>query len=90
MTPDAGLGAMALLTRRSEDSFAAQLMYGVHFIPFSGARDEEVGRQLASALHRDEGAAVKSMRCDVHEKDETCWLHRVGWCLSANIPLVLD
>jgi len=87
ITPDVGLGAMVLLNRRSEDYFAAQLMYGVQFIQFSGARDPEVGRQLGAALKRDEGAAVKSLRCDVHEKDETCWLHGDGWCFSIREPV---
>ena len=26
--------------------------------------------------------AVRSLRRDPHDKDETCWLHRDGWCLS--------
>jgi len=90
MTPDAGLGAMVLLTRRSEINFAAQLMYGVQFIAFSGARDPEVGRHLAAALRRDEGAAVKSLRCDFHEKEETCWLHGDGWCFSTREAVVVD
>jgi protein-L-isoaspartate(D-aspartate) O-methyltransferase len=33
-------------------------------------------------LRRDHGAAVKSLRRDTHAKDETCWLHGKGWCLS--------
>jgi len=90
MTPDAGLGAMVLLTRRSEDNFAAQFMYGVQFISFSGARNPEEGRQLAAALHHDEGAAVKSLRCDVHEKEESCWLHGDRWCFSTREPLPTD
>jgi protein-L-isoaspartate(D-aspartate) O-methyltransferase len=86
MTPDAGLGAMVYLARKSADNFAAQLMYGVQFISFSGARNPEVGKQLTAALTRDEGAAVKSLRCDPHEKGETCWLHGDGWCFSIREP----
>jgi protein-L-isoaspartate(D-aspartate) O-methyltransferase len=86
MTPDAGLGAMVYLMRRREDNFAAQLMYGVQFISFSGARNPEVSKQLAAALNRDEGATVKSMRCDVHDKEETCWLHGDRWCFSTREP----
>jgi protein-L-isoaspartate(D-aspartate) O-methyltransferase len=33
-------------------------------------------------LHRDQGAAVKSLRRDDHKEDGTCWLHGEGWCLS--------
>ena len=77
---------MVYLMRRREDNFAAQLKYGVQFISFSGARNPEVSKQLAAALNRDEGATVKSMRCDVHDKEETCWLHGDRWCFSTREP----
>jgi protein-L-isoaspartate(D-aspartate) O-methyltransferase len=90
LTPDHGSGAMAYLTRRSADNFEARLMFGVQFIPFRGARDAAVGSQLAEALDRDSGAKVKSLRCDPHEKDDTCWLHGGGWCFSTREPAVID
>jgi hypothetical protein len=49
-----------------------------------------VGSQLAEALDRDSGAKVKSLRCDPHEKDDTCWLHGGGWCFSTREPAVID
>jgi len=82
LTPDKGPGAMAHLIRRGEERFEARLTYGAQFIPFSGARDPAVSKRLSEALSRDEGAAVKSLRCDPHEKEETCWLHGEGWCFS--------
>jgi protein-L-isoaspartate(D-aspartate) O-methyltransferase len=87
LTSTGGAGAMALLTRRSEESFAAQLDYGVYFIGFRGARDPEVSSLLSEALHRDRGSGVKSLRCDAHDKDETCWLHGDGWCFSTCDPV---
>ena len=87
LAPAKGPGAMALLIRRSEDRFAARLSFGTYFIAFSGACDPEVGRQLAEALHRDRGAVVKSLRCDSHQKDETCWLHSEDWCFSTREPV---
>jgi protein-L-isoaspartate(D-aspartate) O-methyltransferase len=90
LTPDTGSGAMAHLTRTSAQSFAARLMFGAQFIPFSGARDRDVSRQLAQALSRDQGAGVRSLRCDTHQKEETCWLHGEGWCFSTREPVVLD
>jgi protein-L-isoaspartate(D-aspartate) O-methyltransferase len=90
LTPDTGSGAMAHLTRTGAESFAARLMFGAHFIPFSGARDRDVSRHLAHALNRDQGAAVRSLRCDLHEKEETCWLHGEGRCFSTREPVVLD
>jgi protein-L-isoaspartate(D-aspartate) O-methyltransferase len=86
MTVTNGPGVMTLLTRKSEESFAARLLCGVAFIDFSGARDPEVSIQLGKALRRDQGAPVKSLRCDSHEKEESCWLHGEGWCFSARAP----
>jgi protein-L-isoaspartate(D-aspartate) O-methyltransferase len=87
MTVTSGPGVMMLLTRKREDSFAARLLCGVSFIDFSGVRDSEVSGLLGKALRRDQGAPVKSLRCDSHEKDESCWLHGEGWCFSARAPL---
>ena len=90
LTPDWGTGAMALLTRKSEEAFEAQLMFGVQFIPFSGAHDPNVSARLSSALHRDRGTAVRSLRCDPHDKEDTCWLHGEGWCFSTRDPVQAD
>jgi protein-L-isoaspartate(D-aspartate) O-methyltransferase len=82
LTPDNGTGAMAYLRRRSAENFEARLVFGAQFIPFGGARDREVSSQLAKALRGNQGAAVRSLRCDAHEKEESCWLHGEGWCFS--------
>jgi len=82
LTPDSGIGAMACLTRKREKSFEAKLSFGVQFIPFSGANDPEVSAQLSIALRRDKGAPVRSLRCEAHKKEDTCWLHGEGWCFS--------
>jgi len=83
MTASEGPGVMTLLTRKSEESFAARFLCGVGFIDFSGARDPEVSGQLAKALRRDQGAAVRWLRRDEHEQEVSCWLHGAGWCFSA-------
>ncbi len=31
---------------------------------------------------RPDNRPMRSLRRDPHEKDESCWLHRDGWCLS--------
>jgi protein-L-isoaspartate(D-aspartate) O-methyltransferase len=82
LTSDEGSGAMVSLRRLSADSFAAHLEFGAQFIPFAGARDPVVSRRLSEALERDRGAPVRSLRCDVHAEDESCWLHGEGWCFS--------
>ncbi len=82
LTSDTGPGAMACLRRANANWFAARLEYGAQFIPFAGARDEEVSRRLAEALERDRGRPVRSMRRDAHRAEESCWLHGEGWCFS--------
>ena len=77
-----GPGAMLLVKRCTEDGLAARFLCRAGFIDFQGARDPTTSRRLAAALRRDRGTAVKSVRRDIHRKDETCWLHGEGWCLS--------
>lgn len=82
LTSTRGPGAMAYLTQKSADLFAATLCGTVFFVDFEGARNPAVSDDLAGALKRDQGATVRSLRCDAHEKDESCWLHGLGWCFS--------
>jgi protein-L-isoaspartate(D-aspartate) O-methyltransferase len=82
LTSTRGPGTMAYLTRKSADQFSAMLCGSVFFVDFEGARDPAVSDQLARALKRDHGAGVRSLRCDAHDKNESCWLHGNGWCFS--------
>jgi protein-L-isoaspartate(D-aspartate) O-methyltransferase len=77
-----GPGAILLVKRRMDDGLAARFLCQAGFIDFQGARSAAISRRLAAALSRDRGTAVKSLRRDTHGKDETCWLHGEGWCLS--------
>jgi protein-L-isoaspartate(D-aspartate) O-methyltransferase len=90
LAPAKGAGAMAFLTRRSGDNFAASLSYGTLFIPFTGACDPVIATQLADALARDQGKPVHSLRLDPHDKDESCWLHSMAWCFSTCEPNQLE
>jgi protein-L-isoaspartate(D-aspartate) O-methyltransferase len=82
LTSTRGPGTMAHLMRRSSEWFHARLISSAFFVDFTGARDTAVSSELAKALKRDQGVAVRSLRCDPHEKDQTCWLHGQGWCFS--------
>jgi protein-L-isoaspartate(D-aspartate) O-methyltransferase len=82
LTPIREPGPMACLIRKSADLFAARLYGMVFFVDFTGARDPEASSALTQALKRDEGASVRSLRCDPHQKDDSCWLHGNGWCFS--------
>lgn len=87
LTSTRGPGAMAHLVRKSLDLFAASLYGSVFFVDFDGARDPAVSVELAQALQCDEGVGVRSLRCDPHPKDDSCWLHGKGWCFSRRIPI---
>ena len=53
--------------------------------PCLGARADEDVAALGEALRRPP-SMVASLRLDPHERDESCWLHKEGWCLSARPP----
>jgi protein-L-isoaspartate(D-aspartate) O-methyltransferase len=86
MTTERGPGRMLLVKRQTEISLAAHFLCEVGFVDFRGARDPQANRRLASALKRDRGASVRSLRCDDHKEDKTCWLHGGDWCLSRREP----
>jgi protein-L-isoaspartate(D-aspartate) O-methyltransferase len=90
LTPTRGAGTMAYLTRKATDHFAAVLCGSVFFVDFEGARDSAVIDDLARALKRDQGASVRSLLCDMHEKNESCWLHGNGWCFSRREAIPVD
>ena len=77
-----GPGAMLMVVRRAANEFGARFLCRTGFVHFQGARDQAADHRLAAALVTDWGGSVKSLRRDHHLKDETCWLHGDGWCLS--------
>lgn len=86
MTATNGPGGMLLVQRFSKEKLSARFLCGAKFYEFSGARDPEISRRLTTAFMSDGGSGVKSLRCDAHVEDETCWLHGQGWCLSRRDP----
>ncbi len=90
LTSTRGPGTMAYITRKSADVFAAMLCGSVFFVDFEGARDQAVSSELARALKRDEGVSVRSLRCDPHPPDGSCWLHGNGWCFSRRTPICAE
>jgi protein-L-isoaspartate(D-aspartate) O-methyltransferase len=82
LTSTRGPGTMAHLTRKGAEWFQAALTGTAFFVDFEGARDASIDAELAKALKRDQGESVRSLRCDAHEEDQTCWLHGNGSCFS--------
>jgi protein-L-isoaspartate(D-aspartate) O-methyltransferase len=76
-------GGFMLRLERRGGGFAARSAGWVGFYPCAGARSPEGEAALEAALADPAGQqAVRSLRRDPHDKDESCWLHRDGWCLS--------
>ncbi len=83
MTADWQRGGFMLRLDRKGGGFQARSAGWVGFYPCAGARSEADAAALARALADGAGqAAVRSLRRDPHDADETCWLHGDGWCLS--------
>jgi protein-L-isoaspartate(D-aspartate) O-methyltransferase len=75
-------GFMLRLDRRGE-GLAARSVGWTAFYPCVGARNDQEDAALADALKDPAGQqAMRSLRRDRHDKDDSCWLHADGWCLS--------
>lgn len=83
MTATRQWGGFMLRLRRTGDDLAARSAGWVGFYPCAGARSDADEAALGAALKDPAGQqAVRSLRRDAHEADDSCWLHREGWCLS--------
>ena len=68
---------------RGPSGIAARSAGRVGFFPCAGARNDGEAAALAQALADPAGQrALKSLRRDRHDQDESCWLHHDGWCLA--------
>jgi protein-L-isoaspartate(D-aspartate) O-methyltransferase len=84
---EAGYGGFFLIVRKME-SFTARFICPTGILHFTGARNAEASKRLTSAWRKDESwlPRISSLRRDKHDEDGTCWLHGVGYCLSARAP----
>jgi protein-L-isoaspartate(D-aspartate) O-methyltransferase len=77
-----GRGGVLQVTRQLH-GLAARFISEVTMFPCLGARDPAVNDRLQDAFRRGTWAAVRSLRRDPHDPDETCWLHAGACCLSS-------
>jgi protein-L-isoaspartate(D-aspartate) O-methyltransferase len=83
MTGGAQWRGFMLRVVRRDRGLEARSVGWVGFYPCHGARSEEGAANLDRALTDSAGQqALRSLRRDAHERDDTCWLHGDGWCLS--------
>lgn len=77
-------GVMLKITR-SADRCGASVISAAGIYPCAGAIDAEAERRLGEALDRGGYDQVRCLRREAHEKEESCWLHGVGYCFSTLI-----
>jgi protein-L-isoaspartate(D-aspartate) O-methyltransferase len=76
-----GAGAMLLITRNENGTFAARFLCQALFVPCVGATEEVAGKRLADAFRRGGLSRVKELKRD-DQPGENCWCHGSGWWLS--------
>ena len=78
-----GKGPMLLVTRSTDpDRYPAKLAGFVAIYSAEGIRDQTMNAAIGQALTRMPFAPVKSLRRDVHERTDSCWIHGSGVCIS--------
>lgn len=85
LTTDKWWGQILKVTRLDR-GYAAALLGQCGFIPCINARDAASEAALAAALENNDMDAVRSLRRDLHDADESCWMHCDGFCLSRRQP----
>jgi protein-L-isoaspartate(D-aspartate) O-methyltransferase len=85
LTPEQRWGL--LLRVDKAQGLAARVAGSVGIFHAQGLRDPAEAAALAAVVNDFAGrAALRSLRRDPHDKDDTCWLHGNGWCLSKRDP----
>ena len=64
------------------DDWEASVGSFVAIYSLIGLRDAAMGTRLADALRGRRWTAVRSVRTDRHDADESCWLHHDAACVS--------
>lgn len=83
MTPDAGVGAMLLITKKEDGGFAARFLLQAQFVPCIGARLETTAQKLTEAFRHSKWSKVKSLHRN-DAVDDSCWCSGPGWWLSTD------
>jgi protein-L-isoaspartate(D-aspartate) O-methyltransferase len=81
LTSNDSWGVMLLVTRRSANSYAANVVDPVGFINCIGARDYAASETLAAALKRGNAGDIRSLHRN-SAPDSTAWCVGSGWWLS--------
>jgi protein-L-isoaspartate(D-aspartate) O-methyltransferase len=75
-------GGLVLKIARQPRGFTARFISQVGIFSCTGGRDPELNQRLKEALDREDAKTVRSLRRDMHDPTDTCWLHTADFCLS--------
>lgn len=78
-----GKGCMVLI-KRDGDAYSARCASYVMIFSCTSLRDPELNAPLLKLMSTGKLFAIKSLRTDAHEADETCLVHAKDSCLSSN------
>jgi protein-L-isoaspartate(D-aspartate) O-methyltransferase len=79
-------GVVLLLHRIAEDRpWAARTLSFTRHYPCLGTRDAEDLAAVSTAFGRSP-TQISSLDFRPHDRNESCWLHTEGWCLSLRPP----
>jgi protein-L-isoaspartate(D-aspartate) O-methyltransferase len=81
LAPEAGTGAMLLITKQGKDVYSARFVTQAQFVPCVGAQDSAMTRKLTEAFRRGNWGKVKTLHRD-DAPDSSCWCSGHGWWLS--------
>jgi len=82
LTPEQRWGFL-LRVDNTAQGLAAGMAGVIGIFHAQGLRDPAEAAAIAEVVGDFAGrAALKSLRRDRHDKEDTCWLHGKGWCLS--------
>lgn len=82
LAPDAGIGAMLLITKQENEVYSARFLLQAQFVPCVGAQDSAMTQKLTEAFRKGNWAKVKSLHRN-DAPDDSCWCSGRGWWLSA-------
>jgi hypothetical protein len=83
LTGGAGSGTVFRIDRLEPPGrFTAGAVSGVEIYPCAGAWTDLAAQLLTRTLARGGQRFVDSLRTDEYAREEACWLHSSGFCLS--------
>lgn len=78
-----GQGLMVKITRKGEE-FPAEIVSMVGIYSSPSVRDTAAEAELLNALESRRLLKLRSIRVDVHDREDSCLVHAAGICLSAS------